>query len=166
MMGFAELISASDKTTRQERINMLTHTNTLKRAHSQCTLCLPPYSGTALLTNQHKFCIQNDFFLEHKRVLEPPCTLARAHAHTQTLDSVSVLLCFCAHKLFSTLHSPQGNSSQASPRRESSCLGAAAPPSRPFTSNPRKEIRSETNNSFSVLLCGSTGMLVVFFQTE
>lgn len=54
---------------------MLTHTRT---RWSPCTHipCLPLYSETALLTNQHKFCIQNYFSLS--------TSSARAHAQTRT----------------------------------------------------------------------------------
>lgn len=99
-------ISASDKTTKQGRINMLTHTRT---RWSTCTdiPCLPLYSETALLTNQHKFCIQNYFSLSTSSAR----ARARAHAQTRTQTSTAFFWDF-VHTRFSPRFIHQCNSTQ------------------------------------------------------
>lgn len=81
---------------------MLTHTRT---RWSPCTHipCLPLYSETALLTNQHKFCIQNYFSLS--------TSSARAHAQTRTHTSTVFFWDF-VHTRFSPRFIQQCNSTQ------------------------------------------------------
>lgn len=141
---------------------MLTHTRT---RWSPCTHipCLPLYSETALLTNQHKFCIQNYFSLS--------TSSARAHAqtrtHTQAQHSSGILYTHgFLHVSFSSVTAPSLTlaTKQDGEKHPFLYLNATSRPFQPYIKDKKKSSAYTLVKAHKSCFCHSLGIIWYYFS--